>query len=71
MNRPEEEDRSTVLAREKVDGLFEGLDFVRLEENVGSSEPLLDEIWRLLLGAMIAALIGEALLCFPERKERS
>jgi hypothetical protein len=66
VNRPAGEDDSSVLTDERVAGLFEDLDFARLDDRVGDAGSLIQEIWRLFLVAMIAAMVGEAVLCLPK-----
>ncbi len=65
VNRSTEEDRPTVLADEQVAGLFGDLEFDRIDERAGSGNRLLEEIWRLFLMLMMAALFLEACLCIP------
>lgn len=54
-----------------LNGLFAGLDFRVLTENLAEGRSLTHEIWRTLLLAMAVALLGEALLCLPQRREPS
>ena len=54
-----------MLADTRIDALFDGLEFRRVSETVGSRAGLVQEIWRLFLGAMLIALVGEAALCLP------
>lgn len=65
VNRAESEDHSPILANQRVDELFQGLDFARVDDNAGSYDALIQEIWRLFLAAMMIALIVEAALCLP------
>jgi hypothetical protein len=65
VNRPEEEDLSSVLADERVAGLFEGLDFTRIDQAASSERSLVEELWRPFLIAMMIALLVEAWLCLP------
>ncbi len=65
VNRPVGEDLSPLLATDKVDQLFTGLNFIRVDDQSGALSTLVQEIWRLFLVAMIAALIIEAMLCLP------
>ncbi len=67
VNRPEAEDAAPRLADDRLAGLFRGLDFSRVDERAGGAGPLIQEIWRVFLTAMIAALIIEAALCLPRR----
>lgn len=67
INRHAEEDSQTILADDRVNGLFEGLDFDRVDDQAGSGAKLIQEIWRLFLVLMLVALILEAMLCIPRR----
>jgi hypothetical protein len=66
VNRPAAEDQARVLADQKVQDLFRGLDFARVDDQAGSLGSLIREIWRLFLASMIIALIVEAGLCLPK-----
>jgi hypothetical protein len=66
VNRPASEDETAVLTDARVAGLFEGLDFVRMDDRAGDAGSLIQEIWRLFLGAMIAFMVIEAALCLPK-----
>jgi len=66
VNRESVEDRAPVLADSRVAGLFQGLEFARVDDRAGSIRSLIQEIWRLFLAAMIVAMIVEAALCFPK-----
>ncbi len=66
VNRPAAEDQARVLADQKVQELFRGLDFARVDDQAGSLGSLIREIWRLFLASMIIALIVEAGLCLPK-----
>ena len=66
-NRPLAEDVEPTLEAADLRGLLDGLD-VHLVEDAGSgSSALVEEIWRLFVGAMALFLLGEALLCLPQR----
>lgn len=65
VNRPAEEDTSGMLSDERVAGLFEGLDFTRIDQAETSDRSLVEELWRPFLIAMMAVLIIEAWLCLP------
>jgi len=69
VNRSEAEDRPMVVADAPLAGLFQGLDFDRVDEKAGSSTSLIEEIWRLFLAIMMLALILEAALCIPRRPQ--
>ncbi len=66
LNRSLVEDQASVLADDRVAGLFQGLDFTRVNDQAGSLVSLIQEIWRLFLFCMIIALIVEAALCLPK-----
>jgi len=66
VNRPPAEDLAPVLADDVVAGLFNGLDFSRVDAKEGSLSSLIEEIWRVFLIAMMTALIVEAGLCLPK-----
>jgi hypothetical protein len=66
VNRPAAEDQAAVLTDDRVAGLFQGLDFSRVDNSGGSSRSLVEEIWRLFMQAMIVAMICEAALCLPK-----
>lgn len=67
VNRGEPEDSPNVVPDAKVAELFQGLQFDRMDDQVGSGRSLLSEIWRLFLAMMMAALLVEAALCIPRR----
>jgi len=69
VNRGLSEDQSDVLSDNRVAGLFKGLDFTRVDDRAGNLVGLIQEIWRLFLMAMIVALLAEAVLCLPRRKQ--
>jgi hypothetical protein len=66
LNRSSSEDRAEMLNGEKVNELFEGLDFSRVDSEAGMIGAIVQEIWRLFLVVMIIALITEAALCVPK-----
>jgi hypothetical protein len=66
VHRAEAEDQAPVLTDPRVAGLFQGLDFARVDDRAGSVKSLIQEIWRLFLAAMIVALMIEAGLCLPK-----
>lgn len=68
-NRPNTEDEWLVLDQNNMEALLEGIDY-RLFEESGNSKPLIKEIWRALLIAMLAFLIIEALLCLQPKSEK-
>lgn len=66
VNRPALEDNSKTLADSRVAELFRGLDFTRVDDQAGSASALVQEIWRMFLMGMLAALVLEAVLCVPK-----
>jgi hypothetical protein len=67
VNRSAAEESAAVLADRRVDDLFRGLDFARVDDRAGSLSSLIQEIWRLFLTAMLVAMVAEAGLCLPKR----
>jgi len=66
VNRPATEDESRVLTESRLSELFRGLNFVRVDDQAGSLNSLIQEIWRVFLITMLVALIVEAVLCLPK-----
>jgi len=66
VNRPVAEDLGTALPEERVDSLFDGLNYSRVSDQAGSLAGLVQEIWRMFLATMLLALVGEAALCLPQ-----
>jgi hypothetical protein len=71
INRPASEDDLQILSTPAVGELFAGLDFRILEGTLEESRSLTNEVWRTFLLAMAFAIVGEALLCMPPRRERT
>lgn len=69
LNRPLREDRLETLGKTVLDELFAGLDHHLIEDQVESEASLASEVWRTFLFLMAAALLGEALLCMPGKRE--
>ncbi len=67
VNRSAAEESAPVLAGKRVDDLFRGLDFARVDDRAGSLASLIQEIWRMFLTAMLVAMVAEAGLCLPKR----
>jgi hypothetical protein len=67
VNRSAAEDAPAILADRRVDELFRGLDFARVDDRAGRIGSLIQEIWRLFLTAMLVAMVAEAGLCLPRR----
>lgn len=68
INRAVSEDRQDTLPDEKVESLFAGLRFSRVDGTAGNLSGIVREVWRMFLILMIAALLIEALLCIPRRR---
>lgn len=69
LNRPAQEDASTVIADDTLGEILAGVEFTRIDDQIGGEMELASEVWRTFLLVMIFALILEALLCVPERPE--
>ncbi|MEM9280786.1 MAG: BatA domain-containing protein [Verrucomicrobiota bacterium] len=69
LNRPNDEDASRVLDSARVDQLLEGVEYRRIDDEAGSVNPLASEIWRIFLALLGLAMIGEAILCLPEKRQ--
>ncbi len=68
INRPPAEDVAAIAAPERIDGLFRGLAYTRVEGRAGRGDSIVQEIWRAFLIAMLLALVGEGLLSLPRRR---
>lgn len=66
VNRPADEDAGRIAADDRIDGLFRDLSYSRLTGTAGSTDSLVQEIWRAFLIAMVLALIVEGILCLPK-----
>jgi len=66
VNRPDSEDAAVALQDGRVNELFRDLNFVRVDDQAGNVNSLIQEIWRVFLMAMLIALIAEAALCLPK-----
>ena len=62
-----DEDHASILSNDHVAGLFEGLDFSIVQNEIGETSSLVNEIWRVFLMTMIIALLAEASLCVPRK----
>lgn len=69
LNRPLPEDDPTVMTNETLDEVLAGLEYTRINDQVGGADSLASEIWRAFLIVMIFALIIEAVLCVPDAPE--
>lgn len=69
LNRPSGEDQPQTLSPSTLSELFAGLDFRVIADNLEQGRSLTNEVWRTFLTIMALALLGEALLCLPPRRE--
>ena len=69
LNRPPGEDDPQMLSTTALNELFSGLDFRLLTDSLEDGRSLTNEVWRTFLIAMALAILGEALLCLPGRRE--
>jgi hypothetical protein len=58
-----------VLASSDLNDLFAGLDFHVVNDTLENGRSLTNEVWRTFLFLAALALIGEALLCMPPRRD--
>ncbi|HEY2411482.1 MAG TPA: BatA domain-containing protein [Pirellulaceae bacterium] len=65
VNRPLAEDDTRIVPEATVSELFHGLDFTRVDDRPGNASSLIEEIWRVFLLLMLAAMVLEAALCLP------
>jgi hypothetical protein len=70
VNRPAAEDHARILSDARVGELFRGLNFVRVDDQAGNLNSLVQEIWRMFLLSMLVALVLEAALCLPKLVRR-
>ncbi|QEG38593.1 BatA domain-containing protein [Roseimaritima ulvae] len=68
VNRSVAEDATAMVSDAKLQTLFGGLDFSRVDDTAGNLHSLVQEIWRLFLVLMVVAMIVEAALCLPRRR---
>ena len=68
VNRSQIEDSATAVPIERVDALFDGMSYRRIDVDVGDTSALASELWRIFLFAMIVALLAEAVLSLPSRR---
>ena len=69
LNRPPGEDQPETLSSSVVDDLFAGLDFRVMSDTLENGRSLTNEVWRTFLMLVALALVGEALLCMPPRRQ--
>ena len=71
LNRPPGEDATQTLSTAGLNDLFSGLDFRVLTGTLEDTRSLTNEVWRTFLVCMALAILGEALLCMPPRRENA
>jgi len=69
LNRPLDEDDGRALNPEALGTLFAGLDYREVRDQIDSGGSLASEIWRIFLVATALALLIEAALSLPPRRE--
>lgn len=69
LNRPLSEDDPRTLEDDSLASLLEGVEYRRIDDEVGSGSSLASEVWRFFLVAMALALLIEAALCIPPRED--
>ena len=69
LNRPLREDHPETLGKAALEELFAGLDHHIIEDQVENDTSLASEVWRTFLFMMALALLGEALLCMPAKRD--
>ncbi|QDV75414.1 BatA domain-containing protein [Botrimarina mediterranea] len=65
INRPVAEDQTLQAPSEQVQQLFTGLDFDQVDTSPGADSTLVQEVWRIFLGAMMLAMALEAGISLP------
>jgi hypothetical protein len=69
INRPQDEDERAIASNEEIERIFSGLDYHRIDDEVGGMSSLANEIWRIFLILMAIALVVEAFLCLPKKSQ--
>lgn len=70
VNRSLREDQRDTIEDAQLNGLFEGLEFSKVDDSAGNLSGIVREIWRVFLVLMIIAMLVEAILCIPRRSAR-
>ena len=68
INRPIDEDNQQIASDESIERIFGGLDYHRIDDEIGGMSSLANEIWRIFLILMAIALVVEAFLCLPQKR---
>jgi hypothetical protein len=71
LNRPPGEDVVQTVSAAGLNDLFAGLDFRVLTGTLEDTRSLTNEVWRTFLVCMAIAILGEALLCLPPRRDKT
>ena len=71
LNRPPGEDVPQTVSTAGLNDLFSGLDFRIVTGTLEDTRSLTNEVWRTFLICMAAAILGEALLCLPPRRDQT
>ncbi|TWT70207.1 BatA domain-containing protein [Crateriforma conspicua] len=71
INRGESEDIEATVSNDQLDRIFAGLRYDRIENVGGSTDSLIQEVWRTFLVLMMIAFAAEALLCLPRIRRTS
>jgi hypothetical protein len=71
LNRPRGEDVAETVSPAGLNDLFAGLDFRVVTGTLEDTRSLTNEVWRTFLLCMAAAILGEALLCLPPRRDKA
>jgi hypothetical protein len=69
INRPLDEDSDQFASDEAIERIFSGLDYHRIDDEIGGMSSLANEIWRIFLILMAIALVVEAFLCLPQKQQ--
>ena len=69
LNRSAAEDRAAPIGRTEIDELFSGLDYHIVDEQLTNDASLASEIWKLFIVLAGIALLVEAVLCMPPKRE--
>jgi hypothetical protein len=70
LNRPPGEDVEQTVSTPTLNDLFAGLDFRVATGTLADTRSLTNEVWRTFLICMALAILGEALLCLPPRRDK-
>jgi len=70
LNRPAREDQIEVVNEASVKDLMAGMDVQIIEDKAGGAESLANEIWRAFVVLMGLALLTEAILCLPAKRNQ-